>query len=102
MGYVVYPPVASGEEAVDKAREYNPTLILMDVGLAGSIDGIEAALRIRARARIPIVYVTAFSDDATLARIKKVAGYGCVLKPFEDEDLRQVIDQALGYDPGPT
>ena len=68
MGFEVLPPVSTGRLAVEAAREYKPDLILMDIALPGGIDGIEAAVAIRARDDIPIIYMTANADPATVER----------------------------------
>jgi signal transduction histidine kinase len=94
-GYRVQATVATGEAAVAKARELRPDLVLMDVELGGSMDGIEAAGRIRAQTGIPVVYVTAFADDEMLDRAKRTEPAGFVVKPFEDRELRATVEVAL-------
>jgi len=86
---------SSGEEAIKKAEETRPDLVLMDIRLRGDIDGVEAAQEIRARFDIPVVYVTAYTDEATLQRAKTTEPYGYILKPFEDKELRTSIEVAL-------
>lgn len=95
MGYQVGGVATTGEDAVKKAIDCSPDLILMDVHLKGEIDGIQAAAQIRARADIPIVYVTAYSDEATLRRARMTEPFGYVLKPFEERELRTMIEIAL-------
>jgi CheY-like chemotaxis protein len=68
LGYAVVGVVPSGEEAIEKAGELKPDLVLMDIQLIGSLDGIEAARQIRARYGIPIIYLTAYADERTLQR----------------------------------
>src|SRR6266700_3973971 len=77
----------TGEEAVSKAIEAPPDLILMDIVLPGTIDGIEAAEEIRKRFDIPVIYLTAYSDSRTLERAKKTGPFGYLLKPLKDRDL---------------
>ena len=95
LGYTVAGVVAFGEEAVERVGELKPDLILMDVMLKGAMDGIEAAERIRREHSVPIVYLTAYTDDDTLRRAKVTEAFGYLLKPFEDRELRTTIEMAL-------
>jgi two-component sensor histidine kinase len=95
MGYRSAGVAATGEDAVRKARDNHPDLVLMDVNLKGPIDGIQAAQQIRLAADIPIVYVTGYSDDATLLRARVTEPFGFVLKPFDERELRTTIEIAL-------
>jgi two-component sensor histidine kinase len=95
MGYRSAGLASTGEDAIRKARENHPDLVLMDVNLKGPIDGIQAAEQIRLAADIPIVYVTGYSDDATLARARVTEPFGYVLKPFNERELRTTIEIAL-------
>lgn len=94
LGYTV-PVAASGEEAIKKAAELSPDLVLMDIRLKGDIDGIEAAEQIYTRFRIPIIYLTAHSDGSTLHRAKTIGAFGYILKPFAEQDLLTTIETAL-------
>src|SRR5882724_7296916 len=85
---------ATGEEAVSKALDEPPDLILMDIVLPGTIDGIEAAEEIRKRFDIPVIYLTAYSDARTLERAKLTGPYGYLLKPLKDRDLHATIEMA--------
>ena len=95
MGYSVIAAEFSGEEAVKKAEEDRPDLIVMDIVLDGEMDGIEAAGEIQSRFRIPVVYLTAHSSDAMLKRIKKTEPFGHIIKPFNDRELHAAIEIAL-------
>lgn len=95
MGYVVTSTEFSGEEAVKKASKDKPDLALMDIVLNGKMDGIEAAGQIHARFKIPIVYLTAHSDDGMLKRIKRTEPFGYILKPFNERELRTAIELAF-------
>lgn len=95
MGYSVCGVVASGEEAVQKAKSSTPDLVLMDIMLEGQMDGIEAASQIRSSLDVPVVYLTAHADEGTLERVKVTEPYGYVLKPFKELELRTVIEIAL-------
>jgi len=95
LGYTVIGVVSSGEESVVQSRELMPDLVLMDIVLDGEIDGIEAARRIRAELNIPVIYMTAHADIATVRRARDTAPYGYVLKPINQPDLFSTIDSAL-------
>ena len=95
LGYTVGPQVATGREAVQRCEGTRPDLVLMDILLPGEIDGIQAAQEIRDRFDIPIVYVTASSDDATLTRAKATEPFGYILKPFDERSLYSTIEMAL-------
>lgn len=94
-GYTVAAHVISGEAAIQKAGELRPDVILMDIHIQGEIDGIQAAEQISTRFNIPIIFVTAHADEATLQRAKLTRPYGYVIKPFEPNELRANIEIAL-------
>jgi PAS domain S-box-containing protein len=95
MGYVVPSVASSGEEAIKKAQEFNPDLVLMDIMLAGGMDGIEAAEQIRSCFDIPVVYLTAYSDEKTLERAKITEPFGYIIKPFKERELHINIEIAF-------
>jgi hypothetical protein len=95
MGYEVVAIASSGEEAVRRAIELRPDLVLMDILLQGRMDGIEAAGRIRLSADIPVIYLTAYANDDLLQRAKITEPFGYIIKPFEDTELRFSIEMAL-------
>ncbi len=95
LGYVVVGIATSGEEAVRLSAQHLPDLILMDVNLRSPMDGIQAAEQIRSTTDVPVVYVTGYSDDATLQRARHTDPFGYVLKPFEERELRTTIEMAL-------
>ncbi len=102
MGYIVVDIVSSGEEAILMAAEKQPHLILMDVILQGEIDGITAAEEIYSSLQIPIIFLTAYSDNQTLQRVKATNPFGYIVKPFEERNLYLTIEIALErhhYDP---
>ncbi|HYT90891.1 MAG TPA: response regulator [Gemmataceae bacterium] len=87
--------VASGEEAVRAAERLTPDLVLMDIRLPGVLDGIDAAARIRDRFDVPVVYLAAHPDDATLARARRTTPSGFLLQPVAERDLRFTVEMAL-------
>lgn len=95
LGYEVAAIVPSGEEAVRMNDNLRPDLILMDIHLSGEIDGIEAARRISEKKPVPIVYLTASSDAATMERARSTDHSGFMVKPVTIEDMRETITQAL-------
>lgn len=95
LGYIVAGDAGTGKEAIDKTDATNPDLVLMDIKLQGDMDGIEAANVIIKTYDIPIVFLTAFSDEKTLSRAKLSGPFGYLLKPFEERELRSSIEIAL-------
>ncbi|HYB99958.1 MAG TPA: GAF domain-containing protein [Candidatus Limnocylindrales bacterium] len=95
LGYPIAGVAASGEEAIDIAERVRPGLVLMDVNLRGVMDGIQAAQQIQDRFFIPVVYLTAYSDETTLERARVTHPFGYVLKPFEDREIEIAIHIAV-------
>ena len=87
---------SSGEEALEKVKtpETRPDLILMDIVLKGTLNGIEAAHHIR-QFDVPVIYLTAYADEETLEQAKMTEPYGYIVKPFEDRELHATIEMAL-------
>ena len=95
LGYTVVDHVMTGAKAVDRAAATDPDLVLMDVRLDGPMDGVEAAQTIRASAPVPVVFVTAYSDDETLQRATDTTPFGYVVKPFDERELYATLEVAL-------
>jgi diguanylate cyclase (GGDEF)-like protein/PAS domain S-box-containing protein len=95
LGYQVVGVVASGEQALEKVKELQPDIVLMDIHIEGDLDGIETAARLPAELEIPVVYLTAYSEEATLARARATKPYGYLLKPFAERELHATIQMAL-------
>ncbi len=95
LGYEVPAVAVVGEEAIEKALELRPDLVLMDIVLWGGMDGVEAAERIRKQMCIPVIFLTAHSDSATLQRAKVTCPYGYIVKPLVERELRIGIEMAL-------
>jgi PAS domain S-box-containing protein len=95
LRYEVTDYVPSGEQALAAAERQRPNLVLMDIRLQGEMDGVTAAGLIRERFRLPVVFLTANSEDATLERAKRTEPYGYILKPFDDRELKSTIEMAL-------
>ena len=95
LGYQPIGHTATGEEALQLAAQHRPDLVLMDIQLAGAMDGIAAALALRTQMSVPVVFLTAFDADDILARAKLAEPYGYLLKPFSERELRTVLEMAL-------
>ncbi|HHE37146.1 MAG TPA: hybrid sensor histidine kinase/response regulator [Candidatus Cloacimonetes bacterium] len=95
LGYEVSDIVSSGEEAVEKAGSNPPDLILTDIMLEGQMSGIEAADIIRTNLRIPVIYLTAYTDEKIIQEAKIAEPFGYILKPFEERELHATIEMAF-------
>lgn len=95
LGYVVAGLASTGEEAIRKATDLLPDLILMDIHLGSGIDGVQAAELVRKVIDVPVVFLTAHSDEATLQRTMLIGPHGYVLKPYDDKELRTAIELGL-------
>jgi PAS domain S-box-containing protein len=95
LGYDVPSIAASGEVALRLIEQDRPDIVLMDIHLEGEIDGIETASRIASELMIPVIYLTAYSEESTLARAAATKPYGYLLKPFSDRELHATIQMAL-------
>jgi PAS domain S-box-containing protein len=95
LGYRVTALAESAEEAMIAFTEYRPDLVVMDINIVGATDGIETAHMMNAAFRVPVVFLTSFSDDATMARAARESAYGYLVKPFKPADLKAAIHFAL-------
>jgi len=95
FGYNVVGFAATGRQAIEKAGQYKPDLILMDIILQGEMDGIEAAEEIKKQFNIPVIFLTGNADSATIERAKLTTPFGYILKPFEDRELHIIIEMGL-------
>ena len=95
LGYVSVGICSRGEDAVERAEKLLPDLLLMDIRLAGEMDGITAAQHIREKLDLPVVFLTAFAELETLNRAKLAEPLGYLIKPFDEQSLQAVIVMAL-------
>ncbi len=95
FGYEIAAAVQSGEEAISKAVEVKPDLVLMDINLKGKLDGIQAAEMMHQKRPLPLVFLTALADETTLQRAKLAVPYGYLIKPFDPTELHSTIEIAL-------
>ena len=95
FGYEVVATAFSGGQAISLAVEHKPDLIMMDIVLKGNMDGISAAQLITEAMDIPVIFLTSYSDPATIKRAKTVGAYGYLIKPFRPDELHSSIEVAL-------
>ena len=95
IGYTVCGVAASGDEALALAREHRPELVLMDIRIQGQMDGIQVAEILRREQDVPVIFLTAHSDEATFLRARAAAPFGFLLKPFAERELQLNIDLAI-------
>ncbi len=92
MGYDAYAIASSAADAMRRAAERCPDVVLMDIRIKGDLDGIETATLLRELYDVPVIYLTAYADEATIERAKKSQPYGYLLKPVNASDLRSAIE----------
>lgn len=95
LGYEVIGAMTSGEEALNLIQKNPPDIVLMDIVLRGQLNGIDTAKMIYEQYHIPVVFLTAYSDSITLERANQAHHYGYICKPFEREELKEIIRSAL-------
>jgi signal transduction histidine kinase/DNA-binding NarL/FixJ family response regulator len=95
MGYDVPAVAVSGPESMEMVSRLMPDLVLMDIHIQGDMDGIEVAARLQETHAIPVIYLTAYSEDSTLERARKTRPYGYLLKPFSERELHATIQMAF-------
>lgn len=95
LGYQVLGISNNGEDAIQKITNTNPNIVLMDIMIKGDLTGIEVAEIIKKELHIPVIFLTAYADEATLNKAKITEPYGYILKPFKEVDLRSAIEMAI-------
>ncbi|MBZ5502172.1 MAG: response regulator [Acidobacteriia bacterium] len=95
LGYWPCGQAARGEVALTRIRESKPDLVLMDINLAGDLDGIETAQQVRQQFNLPVLFLTAYSDPDLVTRAMETNSYGYLVKPFDERELRANIEFAL-------
>ena len=95
LGYEVVATSSATDEALNAVELHKPDLVLMDITLAGAVDGIVAAVAIRGNSHLPVVFLTAHADDGTMERAVGAGAFGYVLKPFSGPGLKAAIETAL-------
>lgn len=95
MGYSIAFIASSGKQVLERMQEHAPDVILMDISIDGDMDGIETASLLPADPLIPIIYLTAYSEEETLSRARQTKPYGYLLKPFSERELHATIQMAI-------
>ncbi|MCK7499162.1 MAG: response regulator [Comamonadaceae bacterium] len=95
LGYEVCGTAMRGDTALQRIAELRPDLVLMDVKLSSSMDGVEVAQQLGERYAVPIVFLTAYSDSQLIARARRTSCYGLLVKPFEGRELHATLQVAL-------
>jgi len=95
VGFEVCELVGTGEEAIEQAEKEQPDFVLMDIRLAGEMDGIKAAQEIHQRFQIPIIFMTGYSDKEIIAQTSSLNPLAYLVKPVTPDDIKSIIDSAL-------
>lgn len=95
LGYEVVGMATEGTRALERIEATRPDIVLMDINIEGDMDGIETASRIPPELQIPVLYLTAYSEEATLDRARESQPYGYLLKPFSEQELHASIQMVL-------
>jgi len=95
LNYDVVGTASSGEKALELIEQNPPDLVLMDIVIAGEMDGIETAKKIREKFDIPVIYLTAYSDEETLKRVQESSSHGYILKPYKQREVHAAIMMVL-------
>ncbi len=94
LGYNVVGIANNGKDAIEKILELKPDLLLMDIMIKGDLTGIDVSEKIKEQINVPIIFLTAYADEGTLAKAKITEPYGYILKPFKEVDLHSTIEMA--------
>ena len=95
LGYQVPAIATSGDQALKQIGDHQPDAILIDIHLEGDVDGIETSARIPVELQIPVIYLTAYSEEPTLERARQTKPYGYLVKPFSEQELHATVQMAL-------
>jgi DNA-binding LytR/AlgR family response regulator len=95
LGYEVTGVIPRGEEAIVHVENYQPDIVLLDINLKGPLDGVETTKKILAKTDVPVIYVTANTDEATFNRAKATKPYAFISKPIKNLDLQRAIELTI-------
>lgn len=95
LGHRVVGHAMNGDKALDLFAKEDADLILLDINIKGTLNGIDLAKVIRKKYHVPFIYITSFSDKTTLDEVKDTLPYGYIVKPFNENDLKVNIELAL-------
>lgn len=101
LGFTISGVAATGADAIRLSGSTDPDLVLMDINLKGEMDGIEAARKIMAEKPLPVIYVTAYSDEETVKRAMASRPFRYLVKPYRERNLYTALEQALHEQPAP-
>jgi DNA-binding LytR/AlgR family response regulator len=96
LGYEVTGIVSRGEEAIAHVKQNRPDIVLMDIQLKGTLDGIDTVIRMQQQMEIPVIYLTANADENNFDRAKSTNPYAFISKPFKKLDLQHAIELTMG------
>jgi CheY-like chemotaxis protein len=99
LGYSIAGLATSGMDAITQALAHHPDLVLMDLRLPGTVDGLEAAQFLRTHLNLPVLIVSGATDATTLERARQVSSTGVLAKPVEDNDLQSALHKVLAGGP---
>jgi DNA-binding response OmpR family regulator len=91
MGYEVFEPVASGQEALRKVAEERPDIVIIDINLVGDMTGLELARRLNETVKLPLIFITGIADERTLDRMRELMPLASFIKPLHAQDIHKVI-----------
>ncbi len=100
FGYIVTDTVASADDAIVSIETEKPDLILMDIFIKGSMNGLILAKIVSDRYKIPVVHLTAYSDDLTQRNITNSGSLGYIKKPFDDQQIKEILNNVLSLNKG--
>ncbi|MES2679326.1 MAG: response regulator [Bacteroidota bacterium] len=95
LGYTVVGIANNGNDAIERIMELSPDLVLMDIMIKGDLTGIDVSEKIKEKINVPVIFLTAYADEGTLAKAKITEPYGYILKPFKEIDLHSTIEMAV-------
>jgi DNA-binding LytR/AlgR family response regulator len=95
LDYNIVGHCISGEEVLAMVGEKKPDVILMDIMLKGEMTGIDAAKEVKKKYSVPVIFITAYSDEDSISRVNSASPFGYIVKPFKANDLRATIETAL-------
>jgi len=95
LGYTFCELVSTGEQAVRVAEQENPDLVIMDINLAGEMDGIKAAEIIRSQRDVPIIFLTGYTDEKIIEKVSTFGNTVCIIKPTDPDEVCQAVEKLL-------
>tara|TARA_B100001964_G_scaffold172811_1_gene190309 strand:- start:1019 stop:1405 length:387 start_codon:yes stop_codon:yes gene_type:complete len=94
-GYIVTEIIADGETAIQKIEQDKPDLVLMDIKLNGKLNGVDVAAIVRSRFSVPVIYLTAYTDEPIMKQVRLSEPFGYLNKPFRENELLMAVEMAF-------